>query len=286
MNGKLQSKKWATVMTGGSFSCAFGAGVHLALAKNFGYVYPDIIVASSGSCITASFYAANQADEGIRMLIENFTDPAIFIPQRFTKKLNLSAIMDFIKKSLDVSALRKSKIEVSLAITDYHNGNTKYYTNHEINSDRKWFEVMEASMALPYFHDKTVFIDGDEYVDGDISASMSTHIQRAVSRGAGTVIAINNTNRLSFFDLNNWAFFHTILKTQKLRKIFYQRIKDMFQPKPFYTEQEIICLSSDKKLPTADFNNSKHAIENSISIGRLCAVNNQNLTKFLTAFSL
>ena len=185
--------KIAFVASGGGMSCAYGAGVAWALQDSG--VRPDIFIGSSGSAGTVSYYACGEAERAARLWIEEVTNSKVL--QRKPLRLNIDLIIDSMRDRFpfDQKKLHNGNGELFLRVTDEKTLQTRYISNHE-NLD--WYEVMRASMAIPFVYGKKILLGGRRYFDGDISASFEESIAFAQKRGATTIYVCDTRSKDSF----------------------------------------------------------------------------------------
>lgn len=286
MSNKIVTK-YAVVETGGGFDCSFGVGVQKALIQHFKLPLPAVRIGSSGSTMTTSFLTADQENTGYKVLTECLSDPTIVKKEKFITEIDVEKLVGYIEQSLNLEALLNAPHKAFLALTEYETGKNKYVSNHDPESKEQWVNFMKASMAMPLLSKKKIIINGVCYTDGDLAASLLSHIEKALSLGAEKVIAINNHSPGTFLNLNSLAIFVYMLADKYHRKILYKRIKNYQRLKEKIEKfrDKIIFLAPDKPLPTTNFNNTKEAIKASINMGYEFAFRNKKLRDFISELS-
>ncbi len=191
----MSQDKIAFVASGGGMSCAYGAGVAQALQD--GGVHPDIFIGSSGSAGTVSYFACGEAERAARLWIEEVTNPQVL--QRNPLRLNVDLIVDSMRDRFpfDQTKLRRTNKELFLRVTDYDTLETRYISSSE---GFDWYDVMRASMAIPFVYGKQVTLSGHRYFDGDVSSSLEQSITFAIGKGATTVYVCDTRSKDSFIE--------------------------------------------------------------------------------------
>jgi predicted patatin/cPLA2 family phospholipase len=190
----MTKSKVAFVASGGGISCAYGAGVAWAL-QDAG-IRPDILIGSSGSAGTVSYFACGEAERAARLWIEEVTNPRVL--QRKPVRLDVDFVINSMRDRFpfDQKKLHNAETELFLKLTDYETLETRYVSNHEMFD---WYEVMRASMAIPFVYGKQILLDGRLYFDGDVSASFQDSMAFAQEKGATTIYVCDTRSKDSFF---------------------------------------------------------------------------------------
>jgi len=189
---------WALVLPGGGLSCAIVVGIIAALTR-MGAIF-DIVVASSGDAGTASYLVSGQFDKmsviwGLPLACKEFINwfrrPVI----------NIDYLIDQIfgqDHKLDLVGLKRSKTKLFVSATNAKTGEVFFFSNHA--HWRKWLDILRATKAIPipWIYGKKVRINGEEYVDGAISAPIGANVQKAIDEGATKIIAIKDISGSGF----------------------------------------------------------------------------------------
>src|SRR5262249_833536 len=130
-----------------------------------------------------------------RLWIEEVTNPRVL--QRKPLRLNVDFIIDSMRDRFpfDQNRLHNPNVELFLRVTDDSTLQTRYISNHE---KFDWYEVMRASMAIPFVYGKKILLATQSYFDGDVSASFEESIVFAENKGAKTIYVCDTHSRDSF----------------------------------------------------------------------------------------
>lgn len=129
----------------------------------------------------ASFFAGLFANES-----ERFITSEEWLPNRLLRTIDLSALFDLtpyhrlLHQTLDCEGLGASPKELTVIVTDFHNGIPKEFTKRDLCGRYGWRPVV-ASSALPGLFPPTE-IDGQPMVDGGMT--MNTPLVPAILDGA------------------------------------------------------------------------------------------------------
>ncbi len=269
-------KKIGIVASGGGMSCAYSSGVMLALIDKYNFVNPYIVIGGSGSTGTLSYYVAKQYKEG-KNIWENLLSTNKFISfTRLSRIMDIDYLVDEVfrkQEPLDVEAINNSPIKFYIAATDLGTGKIKYFSNKDGVDN---FELLRASSAIPIAFNKSVNIQGREYVDGALGNPFYLHIQKAVEEGAEVVIGIDNTKRNYFGHLliKMWSLFQS--------KSFREGFK-FYSVEYVDSKVKTIFVRPSTPLPiTSTLDNDRDHILKAMEIGYNDLINNQEIRSLLT----
>ena len=178
---------------------------------------------------------------------------------------------------LDARAIRNSKTEYSIAITDAQTGESKYISNRD---ECDIFETIRASCAIPVIYNKQVNIGGRKYIDGAIGAQFYTNIHKARSLGAEKIIAIDNadSNRSTSWDLELYLLF----RSSKFRKNVRLALElEQKYRKQYLQDPNVFIISPSRKIPAGGLDINREHIKDSIDLGYNDVMKNQDLAEFL-----
>lgn len=264
------SGKIAFIASGGGMSCAYSAGVAWAF-EEFG-IRPDIILGSSGSAGTVSYFASGEAKRAVDLWLEEVTNPKVL--RRQPLHLDVDFIIDSMRDRFPFheTQLRSPSVDLFLAVTDSTTLRPVFLSNH---GDHDWYEVMRASMAIPFVYDKEVVINGTSYIDGDLSASLHEMVNRAVDAGA-TTIYLCNTKLFALRDVFSLA---PQINWRSLRRVIVSLLRKCTQRQRSTHHIDLIKMRPSRLLKTGVINNSREVIGDAVNLGYSDAMNFLNTKK-------
>ena len=240
------NKKIAIVTNGGGMNCSYSAGVLNALATEYNFTDPDILVGSSGSSGSLAYYISRQYSS-MRTIWTNLLTSKKFISLgRLTSILNVDYLIDEVFKKqepLAVDEINNSKTKLFIATTAYLSGETIFFSN---DSTADVFEYLRASKAIPMAYNKKVNINGVDYVDGSLSALMSTGVEKAISEGATDIIVIKDGIGISLVTKLCWKVYSIFVNknlSASIKKYLTQKDVSLIK----YAGINIITISPSKK---------------------------------------
>lgn len=251
--------KVAFVASGGGMMCAYAAGVISALQDSG--IRPDIFIGSSGSAGTVSYFACGQANIAAKLWREEVTNPRVLRKQPL--KLDVDYIIDSMRDRFpfNETALRDTNMELYLATTDRRSLRTRFFSNHE---NLSWYEVMRASMAIPFVYGKKVSLDGGLYFDGDISTTLNASIALAQRLGA-TDIYVCNTGFASYWQSAKQIGLSPLISLDFLRALYCLIRNAVF---PVKTQAAcIMYFTPAAPLAVSSLDNSRASVDDAIQKG-------------------
>jgi predicted patatin/cPLA2 family phospholipase len=270
--------KVALITSGGGTACSYGAGAVLALAQNFKFTDPDIVISGSGSTGAGSYYISRQYDS-FRNIWLNLLCTKKFIDfERFWKIIDIDYLIDELfkkKEPLDVEKIYASDIHYLISATDHKSGNVIYFSNRKKDDI---FEAMRASMAMPIVYNKVVNVKGKKCHDSYNSSCIQLNMLKAIKMGAKKLIVIDNEilNHLDEFGFDAWLKLQTKEFQKNYDKNLEKRIKIKL-PKGV----RVIFLRSKKPLKIGVFNNNKDMLKKTFDQGYKDTSNNKELISFV-----
>jgi len=189
---KKKSRKLAIVMSGGGMRCVYGVGVLTALIEEYGLIEPDIVIASSGSAGGAAYYLSGQYRETVSAWLSLLPSKK-FISFTRRRMLDVDYVVDEIFKKMhpfDFKKLAASKTLLIFAATRVKDGKTRYL---KVPHDKRIYEYLRATKAIPIVYGKSVTIGRTEYVDGDFGSDTEDLGRKALSLGARDLIVIESS---------------------------------------------------------------------------------------------
>ena len=266
-------------MAGGALSCGYSAGALLALVRHCGLSFPHVIVASSGSAGAATYKTAGQ-DNFIEYFWGHSLSKKQFISlRRFWKIMDIDYLVDEIFKKqapLDVEKLKASPTKLFISVTNYKTGKPHFFSNQD---EVDIFEVLRASKAAPLLYNKTVTINGVEYVDGALGAPIAVNIKKAFEEGATDVIAIDN---IIAYTLGTRALLK--LYSMFVSSNLADTIKNYSKSKERRESNQnprVLLLQPSIALPAGALQNNEESMCTTMAIGFADVVSNPQLNSFL-----
>lgn len=262
--------KIAFISSGGGMSCAYSAGVAWALEKL--NIVPDIFIGSSGSAGTISYFAIGQAELAVKCWIEEVPNPCL-VKKGLHPKIDIDFLANGMRDlyTMDEKKLTDPNINLYLATTNADTIKANYFSSQKYG--HVWYEVIRASMAMPFYYNKKIKIDDDFYIDGDISTNLNDHIGLAQELGADKFIIAQTDNYIPT-DLFPSAIL-ALMGNKFIRHFAVQLFKSKRKLKT--NNPNYIIIKPKKSLPTLTLNNNVESIKYSIDLGYNDAMHNEEI---------
>jgi predicted patatin/cPLA2 family phospholipase len=185
--------KKALLIEGGGMRSVHSAGALTAFSDlGFSHDYFDFVFGSSAGACNSAYFLSGQTD----MFWDMWSDTLLskdFI--NFTNMLRPNKPIldiDFIineimvkRHPLDIKKIINSRTRFYVPVTNCHTGKIEYFIN---DKEESFLEVIKASSAIPVLYNRTVMLNGSEYIDGSVNDSIP--IKRAVEMGATEIYVI------------------------------------------------------------------------------------------------
>ena len=171
--------KISIIAEGGGMRGAYSLGAIDSLYSHFGLKQVDYLTGSSSGIGTLAYYAAGQFYPGYYIWPLHLPNPKfmsirnIFGGHPF---VNVDYLIDCILKKrvpLKESAVKRSKMHLIVPLTNTVTGNVCYFDNR---THYNFFEVLRASMAMPFAYGKSVQIGLSRYIDGTLTNPLPTDV--------------------------------------------------------------------------------------------------------------
>jgi len=273
----IHDEKIAIVCSGGGMRCSYSAGALVALAHEYGFTEPYLVIGNSGSAGSLAYYLTGQYDS-IRNIWTRLLTSRLFIwVLRFWNICNVDWLIDAVFKKidpLDTTQLEKSQTRFLVSAFDIHDGTIRYFNRCESDV----FELLRATKAMPIIFNHDVKIEGRDYCDASRCTGVHGSIEQAFSLGADKVIAINNE-----FGRSSILFtIYTLLLPAVMRTRIAEEKEREFKGYPSLTEhsRDIIWMSP-KTLPIGLLGNSHAKLVKSFELGYRDAKENLELGTLL-----
>lgn len=270
-------------MEGGGMRCSYSAGALVAMSKKYPNFKPDILVGSSGSTGSLSYYVANQSPELERIWTRWLTSKEFLNIKRVRNIMDINYLIDTVFKKyepLNVEKIRILNQKIFISATNTKTGRKKFFTNHD-----KIFEALRASKAIPILFGKKVEIDGEKYIDGSLSCPISVNIKKAIDEGATKIIVIKEENLFFHSYLINlfWRSW-VIFKPKYLKRVIKNYINDYKLDYKMLKEIDGIefhIMTPSKNYNTSAIDNSVRTMRRNFELGHLDLLTDKNIKEFI-----
>ena len=184
-------QKTAIICMGGGMRSAHAAGFLYSWARG-GLPNPDMIIGTSGSAGTATYFAAGQYESIKNVWCERLCTKDFVSFTRLGKILDVDYLVDSIFKKqerLDTEKLAASPMTCLVPLTDAETGKTEYM---DMRHTSEPFEVLRAAKAIPVFYGKKTYVHKRAYIDGEVGPTINDHVDFCITRGATRILVIND----------------------------------------------------------------------------------------------
>lgn len=282
LNNIYMKWKIAIVTNGGGMNCSYSAWALCSLARNYDLKEPELLIGSSGSTGSLTYYLTQQYDE-IKNIWTNLLTSKNFIRfQRLKRIMDIDYLIDEIFKiqePLNINKINNSKTKLFISSTEYKNGKVKFFSNI---SKYDIFESLRASKAIPILYNKKVNIKNIDYIDGSLSATVIISIEKAIKEGGKNIIVICDWKKISTLTkifLSIYSIFINKSLHSSIKKYINQDISHL--EKKEFEDINIIFIYPSRKLKTNTLNNKKENLEDSFNLGFEDIKKNNKLKLFL-----
>ena len=147
----------------------------------------DVVLGSSAGAINAAYFLAGQADEAVRIYIDQLSNRNFINPWRINRIVDIDVLIDTLRfrTPLQIDTLTSSPTTLHTIVTNAMTAEPESFTNRE---ELDFYQVFHATAALPVLYDKEISIRGTPYVDGGTVDGIP--VQRAVEVGCRDIIAV------------------------------------------------------------------------------------------------
>jgi predicted patatin/cPLA2 family phospholipase len=183
----------ALVVQGGALRGVYSVGA-LAALEDLGLreAFSFVIGSSAGAC-NGAYFLARQANEGIRIYVDDLSGPEFVSFRRLGKIVDIDFLVDVAVKQrhpMNIDELKKCPIPMYTVLTDAQTGMEHIVSSHDDYDPR---EVIRATAAIPGLYNRKVKLGTSFYVDGGIANNVP--LAEAFSRGAKEVIVVLTRGR-------------------------------------------------------------------------------------------
>lgn len=158
--------KTALVIEGGIMFGVYGGGVVTGLEDlGFTDVF-DYVIGGSAGAGTGAYFLAHQARMGTSIFYDDLVGNKFINPTKFSKIIDLDYMENIFRtsKKLDVEAVRKSRSELHISVTNLRTGLAEVLSSKDESLDLPL--AIKASCAVPLLYKNGVELNGKHYCDG------------------------------------------------------------------------------------------------------------------------
>ena len=262
--------------------CSYSAGALCAIYELYNLHHPDILVGSSGSAGSLSYYVGGQPDS-IKNIWTNLLATSKFISKwRILKIMDLDYLINTVFKQqepLDIEKIKQSNSRLFISATDEVNGKVRFFTNTD-----DIFLALKASKAIPLITATKVTIDNIEYIDGSISATFDVNTSKAISEGATDIILINDTGILSLGATLFW-YFCSLFSSKNTKKLLTSYSKTSTISANSHKGVNIFVIEPSKKLKIHSLDNNRDHLKESFNLGFSDLQNSKDFEEFFQRYN-
>ena len=177
----------ALILEGGAMRSVHSAGALKALSEmGFSDDYFDFVFGASAGACNGAYFIAGQTNQFWEMWSESLlSDKFINIKNMFSRTkpvLDIDLIVEEImvrKHPVNLQKLINSKTQFYTIVTNCETGKAEYFLN---NKPENFFDIIKASSSIPMLYNRTIQINGAEYMDGALADALP--INKAIEMGA------------------------------------------------------------------------------------------------------
>ncbi|GAB3264508.1 patatin family protein [Kineosporia babensis] len=158
----------------------------------------SVVVGSSAGAINGAYFLAGQANEGLRIYVEELSHRAFINPRRLWRVVDVDHLIDGVLKGarpLDVAALHAAPIPLLTVLTDAATGAACTVSSRDSQYDL--YEVLRATAALPALYNKRIRLGGDlgerRFIDGGIVAPVPVEQALALDGVSEAVVVMTRS---------------------------------------------------------------------------------------------
>lgn len=187
-------RKLALIIEGGGMRGVLSAGSLIALDMlGFRDCFDEIYATSAGA-VNAAYFLTGQGRLGITIYFDSISNRRFYNPLRLSKIVDIGFVYDYVvphEKTLDEASLRASPTNLYLSVTEVSTGMNVLLDVKKCRAPVA--TMLKASSALPVLYNKTVGIEGRDYVDGGVSCLLP--IEQAASHGCTDALILLTRTR-------------------------------------------------------------------------------------------
>lgn len=247
------SRKLALIVEGGAMRGVLSAGSLLAIDL-LGYQNCfDEIYATSAGAVNAAYFLSGQGELGITVYFDDISNKKFFNPLRFTKIVDVDYVYDHIVpivKPLNEINIKNSHTNLYMSVTNVNSGKNELINTKTFSEPIA--KVLKASNALPILYNRTVTLNGKQYIDG--GASNPLPVRQAIANGCTDILILLSKDKN-----------HTSLEPTIIQKLIYYLMLTRKYPKMMDCYKKLFIQANESR---------KLALEgdpnNNINIATIC----------------
>lgn len=286
MNNDKNGKS-ALVIIGGAYQSTYYSGAlqaldEMGIARNF-----DSYFGISAGSIILTYFLSGQLEFIPTICEEYVPTKKLYNPRNILslKKpiLNLDYLVDDVFSKtfpVDIEKIKNSGKEFIIPIMHHKTGDIKYANINEHNI----FDLMKATMSIPWLTRRFYEIDGEKYVDPGIADQVI--LNKIIKDGYSKVLILVNNGSIK--DISNWKemligklFFIFNPALGKMAK--YLLFENINYQKELDKNPNIVTISPSKFL-LSKFENDKDKMRKSIELGYSDVMNDREILSKLEIF--
>lgn len=229
------SRKLALIVEGGAMRGVLSAGSLLAIDL-LGYRNCfDEIYATSAGAVNAAYFLSGQGELGITVYFDDISNKNFFNPLRFTKIVDVDYVYDHIVpivKPLNEINIKNSHTNLYMSVTNVNSGENELINTKTFSEPIA--KVLKASNALPILYNRTVTLNGKQYIDG--GASNPLPVKQAIANGCTDILILLSKDKN-----------HVSLEPTTIQKLIYYLMLTRKHPKMMDCYKELFIQANESR---------------------------------------
>ncbi|MFA6099009.1 MAG: hypothetical protein WCV50_05740 [Patescibacteria group bacterium] len=204
-------RKIALVLFGGLITGVRGGGAIVALDElGLANVFDEVYVISAG-LPNISYLLAGGTQLGISIYYQDLIGRRFINFLRFWKIVDIDYLISVFKntKPLNVQNILNCQTKVYVALRHVQTDKIKYLEIHDY-APSAYFELLEATISIPYLHPGAVSINGSRYMDVGNYNGGFLHVQKAIDAGATDILVVYNNREQKTHCFDNDSIFEIL----------------------------------------------------------------------------
>lgn len=182
-------RRLGLVIEGGGMRAVCSGGGAVALSQlGFTELFDDVY-ATSAAVMNASYFLSDQAALGITVYYESLVTGRFMNPLRFWRILDVDYVVDSIvavQKPLKVDRVLASRTRFFVSLIDKLSGEGTVIDVKTTSAPL--LQVFRAAMAIPVFYNRTVNLEGRQFIDGGLANPFP--IEHALANGSTDLLVL------------------------------------------------------------------------------------------------
>ncbi len=183
----------ALILEGGAMRTVHSAGALTALSEmGIKHDHFDLVFGASAGACNGAYFVADQSSHFWEMWTKTMLTPDfINLRNAFSRTkpiIDVNFVVEEIMAKhhkIDLDKIISSKTKFYTVVTNCSNGQPEYFLNDKKES---FFNIIKASASIPILYNKSVEINGQEYMDGAITDGLP--IKKAIEMGATEIYVL------------------------------------------------------------------------------------------------